>query len=87
VSADSHDDVRAAAALLAVAGCPPGYDVRPLLAAVLAADPDPDRLAGIAVTLADWLADTLTRTGTQPRDFARQIIADSIAAEAAEDAT
>jgi hypothetical protein len=53
---------------------------------VLGADPDADRLAGIAVVLAGWLAELLRATGAEPRDFARQIIADSIAAEAAEDA-
>lgn len=84
MSPAAHDDVRAAAALLAVAGCPPGYDTSPLLAAVLAADPDPARLAGIAVVLAGWLADTLAETGGDPRAFARQIIADSIGTEAAE---
>jgi hypothetical protein len=84
MSPAGHDAVRAAAALLAVAGCPPGYDTSPLLAAVLAADPDPARLAGIAVVLAGWLADALAETGTEPRDFARRVIADSIGAEAAE---
>jgi hypothetical protein len=84
VSPAGHDDVRAAAALLAVAGCPPGYDASPLLAAVLDADPDPARLAGIACVLAGWLADALTETGTEPRDFARRVIADSIGTEAAE---
>jgi hypothetical protein len=82
VSAESHDDIRAAAALLAIAAS--GSRARPLLAAVLDADPDPDRLAGIACVLAGLLADVLAHTGNDPREFARQIIAHSIGTEAAE---
>ena len=51
---------------------------------MLDADPDPGRIAGIACVLAGWLADALAETGGDPRAFARQAIADSIAAEAAE---
>jgi len=85
MSAAGHDDVRAAAALLAVAARD-ADDTRRLQTAVLGADPDADRLAGIACVLAVWLAGLLRMTGTEPRDFARQIIADSIGTEAAEDA-
>jgi hypothetical protein len=85
VSATGHDDVRAAAALLAVAARD-ADDTRRLQTAVLGADPDADRLAGIACVLAVWLAELLRATGTEPRDFARQVIADSIGIEAAEDA-
>ena len=51
---------------------------------MLDADPDPERLAGIACVLAGWLADVLAESGDDPRAFARRAIADSIAAEAAE---
>jgi hypothetical protein len=78
VIAAGHDEVRAAAALVAIAaiGSPR------LSAAVLRADPDPDRSAGIACVLAGWLARALTDAGTEPRAFARQMIADSIRDEA-----
>jgi hypothetical protein len=82
VSPDRHDDVRAAAALLATAAC----GSRRLQAVVLDADPDQDCCAGIAMILADWLAQVLRRTGDDPREFARQVIAESIGAEAAEGA-
>ncbi len=79
-----HDEVRAAAALLAIAA----HDGRAgyLSAAVLGADPDTDRPAAIATILAAWLAQVLRDGGTDPRWFARQAIAGSIAEEATEGA-
>jgi hypothetical protein len=77
-----HDEVRAAAALLALAATWPRG--RALRAAVLGADPGEDQAAAIAAMLARWLAHVLRETGTDPREFARQVIADSIAEEAAQ---
>ena len=51
---------------------------------VLDPDPDPGHLAGIAYVLANWLAEVLRETGTEPKAFAKQAITDSIGAEAAE---
>ena len=50
----------------------------------LAGHTDPDRCAAIACVLADWLAEVLRDGGTDPREFARQIVAESIAAEASQ---
>ena len=36
--------------------------------------------------LAGWLVHVLRETGTEPREFAKQVIAESIGAEATEDA-
>ena len=80
VSADVHDDMRAAAALLATTAC----GDRRLQAAVLGADLDADRLAGIARVLAFWLAYVLRWTGTSPRRIAREVITESIRIEAEE---
>jgi hypothetical protein len=82
VSAADHDDIRAAAALLASAAC----RWRAGQVAVLGADPDTDRSAAIAAMLARWLAWVLRETGTDPREFARQVIDESISLEATEDA-
>ncbi|MGH3162565.1 MAG: hypothetical protein ACRDOC_11810 [Streptosporangiaceae bacterium] len=73
----SHDDVRAAAALLACTA-----RARSLQPVVLGADPD--RGAVIACVLADWLAQVLRDTGIDPREFALRVIGDSIADEAEE---
>lgn len=75
-----HDDVRAAAALVAIAAH--GARARPLRTAVLSADPD--RADVIACILADWLAGVLREDGTDPREFALRVIGDSIASEAGE---
>jgi hypothetical protein len=72
--------VRAAAALLASAAC--GSRRHEVI--VLDADPDTDRSAAIARVLARWLACVLRETGTEPREFAKHVIAESIGAEAAE---
>lgn len=80
MSADVHDDMRAAAALLATTAC----GDRRLQAAVLGADLDADRLAGIARVLAFWLAYVLRWTGTSPRRIAREVITESIRIEAEE---
>ena len=79
-----HDDVRAAAALLAIAAT--GRGRRRLQALILDAEPDQDRCAAIACVLAGWLVHVLRATGTEPREFAKQVIAESIGAEATEDA-
>jgi hypothetical protein len=79
VSTAAHDDVRAAAALLACTATG-----RPAMAAVMLDGLDAGQLAGIAAVLARWLAAQLAGTGTRPRDFALGAIAGSIAAEAAE---
>lgn len=70
----AHDDERAAA-LVACAS-----RARSLRGAVLGADPD--RGAVIACILADWLAQVLRDTGTDPREFALRVISDSIRDEA-----
>ena len=77
-----HDEVRAAAVLLAIAAR--GRRGRGLRAVVLDADPDTDRSAAIAVVLAEWLAEVLRDAGTDPVWFAKQVIAESIGVEAAE---
>ena len=101
-----HDEVRAAAALLAIAAHDdraghlravilgsadddPGvhlvsHDADPARLVWSKADPDPDRPAAIAAVLAGWLVQVLRDGGTDPRWFARQVIADSIADEAAQ---
>ena len=78
-----HDDMRAAAALLAIAATGRG---RRLSAVILDADPDQDRSAAIARILAGWLARVLRETGTEPKVFAKEVIGISLAAEATEDA-
>ncbi len=75
-----HDEVRAAAALLALAATWPSG--RRLRAVVLGADPDEDQAAAVACILAHWLAHVLRDGGTDPVWFAKQAIADSIAEEA-----
>lgn len=75
-----HDEVRAAAALLALAATWPRG--RALRAAVLGADPGADHRAAVACVLADWLAHVLRDAGTDPVWFAKQAIAESIAEEA-----
>jgi hypothetical protein len=82
MTAAGHDEVRAAAALVAIAAT----GDRRLPAAFLGADPGTDRSAGIACVLAGWLANLLTCAGTEPRAFARQVIADSVRDEAEADA-
>jgi hypothetical protein len=77
MSPAGHDDVRAAAALLACAA-----RARSLQGVVLGADPD--RGAVIACILAGWLAQVLREGGTDPREFALRVIGDSIATEAQE---
>lgn len=79
MSPAGHDEVRAAAALLAIAAA--GDRGRPLRAAVL--DVDQDRQAVIAGVLADWLASVLRDAGTDPVWFAKEAIAESVATEAA----
>ena len=100
-----HDEVRAAAALLAIAAHDGrgdhlravilggaddsgvhlgGHDADPARLVWSKADPDPDRPAAIAAILAAWLAQVLRETGADPREFARQIVAESIADEAAQ---
>lgn len=76
-----HDELRAAAALVAIAADRPSC---PLRAVVLGADPDTDRSAGIAWTLAYWLAEEIRSGGVDPRELALLVIADSIGAEATE---
>ena len=78
MSADVHDDMRAAAALLATTAC----GDRRLQAAILGADLDAERVAGIARVLAFWLAYVLRWTGTSPRVIAGEVIAESIRIEA-----
>jgi hypothetical protein len=80
VNPGRHDDVRAAAALLACAA-----RARSLQPVVLGADPD--RSAVIACILADWLAQVLRDTGTEPREFALRVIGESIADEATQEAS
>jgi hypothetical protein len=58
--------------------------VRQLEVILLGADPAVDRAAAIAVVLAGWLAEQLHEAGADPRDFARAVIAASVADEAAE---
>ncbi len=90
MSPAGHDDVRAAAALLASTACDtPRWQatVRQLQAVVLGTDPDADRLAAIACVLAGWLAQVLREGGTEPKVFARQAIAESIRDEAEEGAS
>lgn len=84
VTADQYDEGRAAAALLAIADRDDHPDVPSLRAVVLGADPGTDRPAAIAAILAAWLAQVLRETGADPREFARQIVAESIADEAAQ---
>lgn len=79
MSAAGHDDVRAAAALIVCRS-------RRARSALLGADPDEDRCAAIACVLADWLAQALRETGTDPKEVARRIVAASIRAEATEGA-
>ena len=79
MTAPAHDDVRAAAALLAcTATGSPGT------VAVMLDGLDAPRAAAIAAVLAGWLANQLGESGTSPRDFALGVIAGSIAAEAAD---
>jgi len=75
-----HDEVRAAAALLAIAAAKDRG--RHLRAVVLDAEPDADHRAGVADILASWLAEVLRDAGTDPVWFAKQVIAESIGAEA-----
>ncbi len=75
-----HDEVRAAAALLAIAAA--RGRGRHLRAVVLDADPDADHGAGVADILAGWLAEVLRDAGTDPVWYAKQVIAESLAAEA-----
>ncbi len=75
-----HDELRAAAALLAIAAC----DWHDGQAVLLGADPDTDRRAGIACLLAYWVVGVIREAGLDPRAFARDTIADSLAAEATE---
>lgn len=77
-----HDDVRAAAAMVAIAA---RDRARPLRAVILGADPD--RAEVIACILADWLAQVLRDTGTEPREFALRVIGESIADEATQEAS
>jgi len=83
MSPADHDDVRAAAALLAIAASGRG---RRLRAVVLDADPDEDRSAAIAAVLAGWLVHVLRETGTDPVEFAKEVIAESVGQEAEEGA-
>ena len=83
MTADVHDDVRAAAALLALAASWPRG--RRLRAVVLDAEPGAERSAAIAWVLARWLAEMLRDAGTDPVWFAKEAIGISLAAEAAED--
>ena len=78
MSPAGHDERRAAAALLALAAH--GDRADHLRAAVLGTD----HAAGIAAVLAHWLAQVLRDGGTDPREFARQIVAESIADEASQ---
>lgn len=80
MSPDVHDDMRAAAALLATTA----RRDRHLQAVVLGDDLGRDQLARIARVLALWLAYVLNATGTSPREIAREVIAESIRIEAAE---
>ena len=75
-----HDELRAAAALVAIADWRTSC---PLRAVVLGADPDTDRSAGIAWTLACWLAAEIRSGGVDPGELALLVIADSIGEEAA----
>ena len=88
MSPADHDDVRAAAALLACAACdtPRWQATARQLQALILDGLEPDRCGAIACVLAAWLAQVLRETGTEPRDFARQVIADSIRDEATEEA-
>ena len=79
MSTPAHDDVRAAAALLACTATG-----NPATVAIMLDGLDAGQLAGIAAVLAAWLAAQLGERGTSPRDFALGVIAGSIAAEAAE---
>lgn len=84
MSTAGHDDVRAAAALVAIAAARDrGRHLRAVVLD-LDLDPDPGHLAAIAHVLATWLAEVLRETGIEPKAFARQVITDSIGAEAAE---
>ena len=80
VTPAGHDEVRAAAALLALAATWPRG--RALRAVVLGADPGEDQAAAVAAVLAHWLAQVLRDGGTDPVEFAKQAIADSVAEEA-----
>jgi hypothetical protein len=82
MSAADHDDIRAAAALLASAAS----RWRAGQVAVLGADPDTDRSAAIAAMLARSLAWVLHHVGKDPYEFAQEVIAESIRLEATEDA-
>lgn len=88
MSPAGHDDVRAAAALLASTACdtPRWQATVRQLQAVILNGLEPDRLAAIACVLAAWLAQVLREGGTEPKVFARQVIADSIRDEATEEA-
>lgn len=86
VSAARHDETRAAAALLAIAARDQEAHRRRLCTAVLGADPDEDRIASVACILSWWLAAALRKTGSDPAEFAKHVIADSIGEEATEGA-
>jgi hypothetical protein len=77
--ATTHDDIRAAAALLACTA----IGSRRYQALVLDGL-DADRCAAIALVLARWLAVMLRGTGTDPIEFAKSAISGSIASEANE---
>jgi hypothetical protein len=91
VSPAGHDDVRAAAALLAIAASGGHRDRPAALGAILGTDAGGGdasiSTACIAWTLAEWLAQVLRDGGTDPRAFALQVIAESIGAEATEAAS
>ena len=85
----SHDDVRAAAALLASTACdtPRWQATVRQLQAVILDGLEPDHCGAIACVLAAWLAQVLREGGTEPKVFARQAIAESIRDEAEEGAS
>ncbi len=89
MSPASHDDVRAAAALVASAACdtPRWQATVRQLQAVILDGLEPDRCASIACVLAAWLAQVLREGGTEPKVFALQAIAESIRHEAEEGAS
>jgi hypothetical protein len=88
MSPAGHDDVRAAAALLAIAASGGHRDRPAALGAILGTDAGGGDAptACIAWTLAAWLAQVLRDGGTDPRWFALQVIAESIADEATQGA-